>query len=363
MMRARYGVGLVLVLAACSNNTAGMNVPITMLGPTYGSATCSVIAACYGTGVFSLVAGVSSQAACQARASAAYTNGALPRYQAAIAMGTLTYDGTQAQACVDAVNALGCAATTTRRPGACAQLFVGHVALGGACAMDEECMGDAYCSLTTACPGTCQARAASGATCTNDNGCQSGLRCGGTGTARSCVTPAGDGAACQGTTGNDCGGGFICVGGSATMAGMCHTVASVFAAASGAACNPVNGQLCQPGLSCVVTSGSNITCMAGGTANGMPCHASLPDQCVTGSYCSGTNVTAGMFAGTCAPLPTAGMPCANVTFGQRCADGNACDGAVCAAVVDNGGTCTTNADCSSGLCRSGTCAAYGYCPM
>ena len=353
-------LGLAAALPACSNSTAGMNVPIEMLGSSYATASCGVFASCFGATLLPLVAGVSSRAACEARGQAAYVNGALPRYRAALASGTLSYDGTQAQACVDAYSALGCGASTARRPGACAQLFTGHVGMGGACALNEECMGDAYCSTASGCPGTCQARSGSGTACTTDDACQSGLRCGGSGATRSCSAPAGDGAACQGQS--DCGAGLLCIGASGTTAGACHPVATAFAAASGAACNPQAQQFCAVGLSCIITSPTSISCGAGGLANGTPCHVSVPDQCAAGSFCSGTNAMMGMFAGTCAPLPSAGMPCASVLVGARCADGSTCDGSTCAAVVDNGAACTTNADCAGGRCMGNVCVAPGYCP-
>ncbi len=347
-----------LGIAGCSN-PAPANTPIEDLGASYAGVTCQLIHDCYGDAVFTLLTGTTSIAECQTRAEQAYTNGALPRYEAAIAMGTMSYDGTQAQACIDALRAEGCDAASQRAPAACDALFVGTVAAGGACAINEECSGDSYCNTSAGCPGTCQARGGSGTTCVGDDACQSGLRCGhGT-----CQAPAGDGAACQGPNGVDCVGGFICIGSSTTAAGTCRAPTTVFAGTSGATCNVQMSQFCQAGLSCVVEGATMQTCQMDGVADGQPCHISLPDQCGSGSYCSDTNIGTGDLAGTCAPLPTSGA-CATVTFGARCADGFTCDATStqCVEIQDNGGSCTSDGGCASGNCSGGICAAATYCP-
>jgi hypothetical protein len=353
-------IGATVALSGCPSSTTPSDVPIEMLGATYGSVSCNVIRDCYGASIVALFTGTSGIDACEARAEAAYVNAALPRYQSAIEMGTLSYDGSQAGACVDALNALGCAAVNSRAPAACDALFIGHVAPGGACALDEECEGAAYCNIAGACPGTCQPFVAAGGACTGDQACASGLRCSG----GTCMVPAGDGASCQGMTGADCAGGLICQGGSAMRAGTCHTVDAVFAAASGAACNPTMGPLCQEGLSCIIESATSQTCGAGGLAAGAACHLSLPDQCATGFYCDGPSLMTmpPRFDGTCTALPTAGMPCASVVAGPACSDGNVCDSGMCVRIQENGGTCTMDMDCYGGQCRSGTCAVPTYCP-
>lgn len=352
-----------LALAGCpSSTTPGSDVPIERLGAQYGNVTCEVIRDCYGDAIVALISGATTQAACEMRAEAGYLNAALPRYQAAIAMGTMSYDATQAGACIDALRAEGCAVVSARTPPECDRLFVGHVATGGACALDEECQGDAYCSITAACPGTCQAYGGSGAACTRDQACQSGLRCG-NGT---CQAPGGVGASCQGTTGVECAGGLICQGGSTTRTGTCASVDAVFVGTMGAACNPQNGQLCMDGLSCIVASATSQTCGTGGLSVGTACTLALPDQCAPGSYCEGPSLTAlpPVFTGTCRALPIDGMPCATVVAGQSCADGAVCGASdrACHQVHANGGSCIDDSGCYSGLCRSGTCAVPTYCP-
>ncbi len=346
---------LTCALAGCGQS-APASVPIEMLGARYASTTCALLHDCYGDAVLTALLGVSSITACETRAEASYVNGALPRYQAAMTMGTLTYDGSYATDCLDAVHTLGCAAITGRTPDACNQLFIGHVALGGACALDEECAGDAYCSAATACPGTCQAFGGSGASCTRDQACQQGLQC----SNGSCQTPGGVGASCQGTTGVDCTGGLICQGGTASQTGTCASVASVFSGASGAACNLQMQQLCGTGLSCVVMGATSQICGPDNLASGAACRFAAPDQCQPGFYCHGATLAA---AGVCTALPMSGA-CATVPFGASCADGYTCESTtmMCVEVRDNGGACTSNADCFGGHCTGSVCTAPTYCP-
>jgi hypothetical protein len=341
-------------MAGCGNSTPA-SVPIEMLGSSYAAVSCGLIRDCYGDAVLTALYGVSSEAACETRAAAGYVNAALPRYQAAITMGTLSYDGTFAQDCLDAIHASGCAAITGRTPDACNALFTGHVAAGGACAIDEECAGDAYCLADAACPGTCQAFGGPGASCTRDQACQQGLQC----SNGNCQTPGGVGASCQGMTGVDCNGGLICQGGTATQAGTCAATSTVFGAASGAACNVQMQQLCSTGISCIVMSATSQTCGPDNLASGAACHLSAPDQCQPGFYCHGATV---MAAGTCMALPAAGQPCATVPFGASCADGSVCDSMMCVAVQANGGACPVDDDCFGGRCSAGSCAVPTYCP-
>lgn len=329
-----------------------------MLGAEYASTTCQLIHDCYGDVAAQIFAG-GTLTECETRLTASFDNGTLPRYQAALAMNTMTYDASQAGACLDAVQVLGCAVGTQRSPAACDALFVGHVAAGGACAIDEECVGDSFCSVTTACPGTCQARSGSGAACTRDEGCQSGLKC----TSSACAAPGGMGAACQGTTHVECGGGLSCVGGSTTATGICNTTASVFSIASGQPCNLAMSQLCQSGLSCTATSLTVQECVAGGLTAGTACHAAVPDQCGAGLYCNDLAVGMGDIDGTCATLPTDGQPCATGGFlTSPCVNGLSCHDGTCHTINANGGSCMTGDDCFSGLCNGTTCAAPPYCP-
>jgi hypothetical protein len=227
--------------------------------------------------------------------------------------------------------------------------------LGGACAIDEECMGDAYCSADTACPGTCQAFGGAGAACTRDPACQQGLQC----TNGSCQTPGGAGASCQGMTGVECVGGYICQGGSTTMAGTCTSAMTVFSGASGTTCSAQTQHFCAAGLSCVIASASSQTCGPDNLAAGAACHIAVPDQCSAGFFCSGATL---MAAGTCTALPTDGMPC-GMSFGANvCAENHVCESGTCRPIRANGGACTTDNDCFGGHCTGSVCTAPTYCP-
>lgn len=343
------------MLLGCSSPAS---IPLDMLGAEYGRATCGVLRSCYGDTIVQLLTNTSSSAGCDDRVAGQFENGLLPRYQAAIDMGRMTYDASQARACIDSIAGEGCAAVSSRTTAACDNLFVGHVAAGGACAIDEECSGDSFCNTGSACPGTCQARGGSGASCGENAGCESGLVC----ASGACAAPGGAGASCGGTTGVQCAGGLICSGQTGTTPGTCTATSTVLAGASGATCNAQGTQLCMNGLACTVASPTMQTCGPDGIAPGAACHPAFPDACQAGYYCGGTAPAMGDFDGNCAALPTAGMPCATVVVGPTCADGATCEGTMCVTVQANGGACTANGDCLGGQCNSGVCRAPTYCP-
>ncbi len=351
-------ITLSLTLVGCpSSTTAPSTVPIEDLGGRYATTFCGLLTDCYGEVVRDALLGISSEADCIALFERQYMEQALPRYQQAIAEGTMSYDGTQAQACLDATTAQGCAAINSRGTSACDGLLIGEVAPGGVCSINEQCAGDAYCMNTTVCPGTCQPRGSVGATCTSDDACQGGMKC----TGGSCTVPAAEGAPCGGATNIECGGGLICAGASATAAGNCRTPETVQNGALHGACNVQMTQLCEPGLSCVVAGLTSMSCETGGLALDAACHVAVPDACASGTFCSGTDVTMGDLDGTCAPLPSAGMNCATVLFGPRCGSGLRCDTGTCRGTSTTGGACATSADCYSGTCTGGACAAAMLC--
>lgn len=360
MTRIASFTALALACAGCGvSTTATTTIPIEDLGTEYATTTCGLVTDCYGEVVRNLFLGLASEDACVAQFTQGYTDGALPLYQQAIARGTLRYDGANAQACVDALQANGCGFTTSRTPAACDALLVGLVAAGGACSINEECAGDAYCSNATTCPGTCQPRASAGGACASDEACETGLRC--STTSGTCVAPALEGAPCQGTTGTDCTGGTICIGNDGTTPGTCRSPDTVFSGALHGACNVPNGQFCMAGLSCVVSGLTSMSCEVGGVAIGAACHTALPDMCASGAFCGDTNINTGDFDGTCMALPGEGAACASVPFGSACAAGLHCDSGTCHATHAIGGACTTNGDCFSGRCDGGTCAANMLC--
>jgi hypothetical protein len=352
-------VAVCLGLAGCPSSTTAMTeIPVEDLGAHYATTTCGAVTDCYGDTVRALFLGLATETDCVTQFTNGYQDGALPLYQQAIAAGTLRYDAANAQACIDALEALGCGFTTSRTPAACDALLVGLVANGGACSINEECAGDAYCANATTCPGTCQPRVGAGAACPDDEACTTGLRCG---SAHTCVAPALEGAPCQGSTGTDCAGGVICIGSSGTTAGVCRTPETVFSGALHGACNVPAGQFCTSGLSCVVAGITSMSCEVGGIAIGQACHTALPDACAPGAFCGDTNVNTQDFDGTCMALPSAGAACAMVPFGPSCAPGLHCDAGTCRETHVIGGSCTTNGECFSGHCAGTVCAANTLC--
>lgn len=75
---------------------------------------------------------------------------------AALEAGTVIFDEDNANACLATLRDLGCDALWTfEEPDACDQLFIGTVAQGGACTIDEECIRDPAEDFEPYCSGTC----------------------------------------------------------------------------------------------------------------------------------------------------------------------------------------------------------------
>jgi hypothetical protein len=355
-----------LVLSACSSShgddaggdASGPSVPIEEAGPRLAALLCDTLETCYGPTVADLLGG--GPLGCAGTFEATFENQTLPAWQAAIAAGTLAYDGTRFAECEAALRELGCDLTITRFQDLCEGALVGTLGPGAACSLDEECLGESFCDHTGgACPGTCQARGMAGAACTDDAGCRSSLLC----SAGSCRAPGGVGASCEGPTNVRCGPGTICLGADAMAmrAGTCRTVDDAFSAALGASCDP-QSQLCQEGLACqldTIAGGMPTFLCVTPAAAGGACRIAIPDACEGGLVCDGVNPMVLDFDGTCAPAPGPGAPCGGLL--ARCAAGSRCVDGTCTSVSENGGTCATGAGCFSGACDGGVCVAPMLC--
>ncbi|UJR80023.1 hypothetical protein [Sandaracinus amylolyticus] len=363
-MREGRAIGIAAWLAVCAWTTGcdegGGSITLDEYGAESAEATCATIERCYGPDLVEALAGPD----CVGSAQRTLEQASLPQIEAAIAAGTVQYDGAAARECVDAVADASCAAIDRASLPACEDAFVGTVAAGGACALDEECAGDAFCRIELTCPGTCQARVPSGSACEGDDECQAALRClGGT-----CQAPAREGAACGGGTEIECAAGLVCLGQqepSATMpegrTGLCRSLPATQTAAIGATCDPDNGPLCVSGVSCAligVTAGTTpvFECVAASTSGGA-CNLGFPDPCPFDHTCEGVDLAMGDFEGTCVALPRAGEPCPN----NRCGRDAWCSSGTCRAVQSIGSACTSDADCFSGFCDGGTCAEGVLC--
>jgi hypothetical protein len=344
--------------AGCAQSTVS-GVTLDEYGERFATAYCDMLRDCYGTDIYEAVLGTD----CAGTFLRGWDEGAQPRIEEAIAAGTVSYDESSAAECLAIVESIGCEAIDRPSLPACDAVLVGTVAAGGACSLDEECAGESYCRLDASCPGTCQARVASGSACTGDAACQANLRCGTDGT---CQAPAAMGAACGGSSGVECSGGTFCFGAAMGSAGTCRSPLSLQTAALGATCQPGGGMgpLCQPGLSCALTGIAGMmptfACEAASPSGGA-CHVAIPDSCPSGEHCAGIDLMMFDFDGTCAPLPGDGEACAAVPFGAQCAAGTRCAAGTCRAIGSIGAACTDAGDCWSGTCDGGTCAAGALC--
>lgn len=249
-----------------------------------------------------------------------------------VAAGVIRYDGAAAQQCLDALRDCSLLPLSpTRQPAVCRAVFLGTVAVDGACQRSEECLGDSYCAVSTSttggCPGTCKPRRSVGSPCVADAQCQQqGLR-----------------------------GAAACVFDATLARGVCRDVTRGPAGAEGARCD------LDPQTFVEATCAAGLYCNRGTTrcerpiAEGQPCTGE-------GDRCDG--------AATCAPSATSELrTCQPLTLrreaGQSCddrvvycspLDGLACDGATCAAsrppAGPEGAACTRSdyaAPCDPGL--------------
>ncbi len=154
--------------------------------------------------------------------------------EAGIMAGTITYDADLAGACVAGLGGLACGAD--QQDIEC-DPFIGTVAIGAACASNEECVGGAYCAadvcaaeavfeLGDACPdgyctdgsacadGTCIAPPAVGEECPDFFTCEDGAFCDSNVTPAICTAERANGEACTGGSeceSGNCDGNSVCV--------------------------------------------------------------------------------------------------------------------------------------------------------
>lgn len=350
-LRARSLAPALLASAALSAGCPSSNtgaLPMEAFSTEFTMSACDALEECAGETVARVFIGAAG--GCDTAFAAGYRNGAEPVIEQAIARGTITYDATRARACLDALGADPCTLTNNGRAAVvCQGVYSGTLPAGGACSLNEECGVEQFCSTTTACPGTCQARRTSGQPCGEERHCAAGLTC----TDEVCVAPPMVGAGCTELGG--CALGMLC------SAGQCRPVDEVLVGAEGATCSLQNGPLCLPGLSCVVDTvgmgGATFVCRAG-VAAGAACRTGIPAQCPEGQACSGTDLMRLDFDGTCAPVPTMEGAACDLS---GCANGMKCEMDVCVRVRDNGEACETSSQCASSLCSMGTCVAPMLC--
>jgi hypothetical protein len=279
----------------------------------HAPALCAKLAAC---APFLLAAGYGDQAGCNARVTKICTE-------------QTKSDGTgmsepNLAACEAALGTATCAEVYANSVAAC--VFHGTYADGANCGDSSQCQSG-FCDHTAGLCGKCAPKSAAGGPCgaAGNDQCQSGLVCSSGGT---CVAPASVGAACDDATA-PCLPGSFC-----TTAKTCALTVAAGQECPGAYLNLTDGTICfgkstaaSPQLSTQFgAAGTGEVCgLAPGT--GLP-----PTLCAPGGVAACTLTAGGI---TLFNLPTKGL---------------------CAALTQDGYTCTASTACMSGAqCISGTC--------
>ena len=314
-----------------------------------------------------------------------------------VADGTLVYDATKAQACVDAIAAAnsctpGAASAALPDTSVCAQALQGRIAQGQPCRWGgpvdnlaiftslSECASGLFCAYSdNVCTGTCRPKAAHGQECP-------GIACGGNATGNCQTTPCADpGDFCQpgsGTCeaipslGQACGSGYNPYG-PCTPGLYCAYPPSSAIRPPGVCQAQVDSGMCNPGqpLAC----GFGTVCTQDGGVGfgqcepfvyakpGEACGSSLSPQreCACGAeYGCGAHDTCVAFAEPGSPyLVDGGLESSE----WQCHDGycdrtGPVDGGLCRAFVPPGSACDAAAPCGAGTCDTdaGRCVPTCY---
>lgn len=368
------------IAAGCSSTSS---VSVDALPARYDEAFCDYFVHCptfAGTAVLGIVALHPGTAGTCADLVAGTAPPSFAFVGAAVAAGTVTYDGAEAERCLATLeNECMPLGQLLALAGSCSAAFSGTIALGGACQLDEECLGTARCQKTTpsACGGTCVALAGVGAACSTSRDCVHDR--GGVTACRTtpenptthCVltrwVEAPAGSACGETdadgdqrTSTYCTPDAYCQMADGETTGTC-----AFPLALGAACD-VSRDACVRDAGCVADFGTTTsTCRSitvVNTANA-PCDSSALVLCnpLDRLVCT---------TGVCVPIGagTNGATCRS-TFAIDCNDGLYCHNAglggtsTCLPRVADGGACVGTEDvaCLSGYCDDVTVPATPVC--
>ncbi len=255
----------------------------------------------------------------------------------AIAAGRQKYDGSKAQACIDAAKSQTCDQILGGgKPLACADMLSGAVAAGGTCYQSDDCSGDAYCETNGTCAGKCTAYVAVGGDCSNGQ-CTRGSSCISTkcvadvGPSQACGTSvawcqigancSADPGTCQAapTSGpcdfdrKQCAAGYACVGWTPSADGSCAPAKAV-----GASCTAGKKE-CLSGAACV--GGTCKIAKVGDTCGYVGTMSSLEVVMCVGGYCD-NDPQHGKMTGTCLAFKAVGATCAG---GSECGFGGTCD--------------------------------------
>ncbi len=327
----KSGLFAVVLLGACGDNHKGL--PLDEVDQAREDAECSRLVRC---GLFE-----------DATTCTTYFR---PRAQdsrnAAVAAGSLRYNGVAAERCFAWIEGSSCDATSSSArvaPRECDQIFVGNAAGGGTCFMHSECESGVCdqpaCARDTCCEGVCapaQKRGAAASACTDDQDCTPGTYCN---SDKSCHALEAAGQPCLQDA--QCGYQLACVG-AGIDPGTCRPLPLLGDACPYLRCAEI-GALCNAAQLCVPSG------------PGAPCSSDA--QCSFYGLCDPAREI-------CGPVPTLGQSCST-----RCAGESWCDrggsSPVCAAPLGAMADCTTDESCESRLCEEGPifdfCAAEPLC--
>jgi hypothetical protein len=235
----------------------------------------------------------------------------------AIAAGRVVYDSAQGLACQTALGSLTCQDLLQGEvPAVCLAALSGTVANGGPCYGDIDCQAGWCSSSGSVCPGTCQAFAQLGQSC-SASVCAPNLTCDST-----CKAPSAAGGPCP------CGAGLWCSG------------TTCAAQKTSGACSA--SEECAIGYVCTGTPTTTCQALVGLNGN---CTGN-PELCGLGYTCS---------ANACVPWPSVGQACSGPCIGGYC-DLFAMS-PTCVAYKTAGQTCPLGFECAPSLaCTAGTCA-------
>ena len=349
-----------MFVGGCGDDDSASGPTLEELPPLLAEELCDAFARCFGPAT---PKGFTRES-CLAENNAALADGDFQYLAASVEAGRASYHSGPAQRCLDDVRDATCSELGGGlRFDSCQEAIVGTITVGGDCALDEECVGEAFCMMGASCPGTCTAARTAGGDCENDDQCAAGLTCDALG---SCTTSAKDGEICGGDA-PECELGLLCAGADEEMnvSGMCKPVDEVFSVPLAGTCTLDEGTFCQEGLSCVASVENQMVTWecAAEAAVGGACKLGIPDQCPAGQFCpvnpSGLGAT---FEGTCQALPRAGQDCTE--WQSLCDTGSVCgtDGK-CHPINRIGGACDEDAQCASENCVDGRCAAPPLCML
>jgi hypothetical protein len=324
-----------------SSSTKPEQVPAVL-----AAATCGALTDCMGAELLSDYLNVSD---CVAFITQQQEQRDLHWLADSIKAGRVRWNPAALTQCQTDLRAYGCDVKSRRLPASCKQAIEGTVTVDGACGIDFDCQGDAYCkrSASAGC-GVCTARNAAGVACNVGSDCADRLVCP---SSKVCALPVAADDACNPAGGwGACSPGFACLGASGSE--TCRSISSSYTGAEGNACDALTA-LCAPGLACERTTGTMGICVKPVSANGS-CKGARPSECPMGQYCDATQAGA---TGMCLNLPADGAACQN----SACAPGNVCLSGRCRAFTAVGSNCVDARQCYSNTCLQTVCVLPLQC--